>query len=159
MIVSVPGGWPVCLWPARWPDDRNIWKWGCRVRCPSWHSVVCRFPPVTEMKGCPRPAASEATLPPLGALERWEGKRERQETGYRWERDEEGDRRGKKLDGGKKRRESGSREGGRERENNRVSDKQTVNIWLHLRVNKSLFYHSVNHRSKPTTKIVGKQLH
>lgn len=22
--VFVPGGWPVCLWPARWPDDRNI---------------------------------------------------------------------------------------------------------------------------------------
>lgn len=67
---SIPGGWPVCLWPAQWPDDHNIGKWGCHARCPSWRSAVCRFPPVTEMKDCPLLAASEATLPPLGALER-----------------------------------------------------------------------------------------
>lgn len=24
MTVFIPGGWPVCLWPAQWPDDRNI---------------------------------------------------------------------------------------------------------------------------------------
>lgn len=77
--VSIPGGWPGCLLPAQWPDGHNIGRWGCHVRCPSWHSAVYRFPPVTEMRGCPPLAASEATLPPLGALERW---RERKKAGY-----------------------------------------------------------------------------
>lgn len=121
MIVSIPGGWPVCLWLAQWPDDHNIWKWGCHVRCLSWRSVVCRFPPVTETKGCPPPAASEATLPPLGALERWrEGERERgKKTEYRWERDGEGRAQGinkmQRSPREKRRGESSSREGGKER--------------------------------------------
>lgn len=36
---------------------------------------------MTEMKGCPQLSASEATLPPLGALEGWERGEEREEGG------------------------------------------------------------------------------
>lgn len=140
MTVSIPGGWPVCLWPAQLPDDRNIWKWGCHVRCPSWRSVVCRFPPVTEMKGCPRPAASEATLPPLGALEIWrEGEEE--------DRTQVGKKRGRgRAVGAEKKKERAviGKEGKGEEKT------QTVNNWLHS----PCFCHSVNHRSKPTTKIL-----
>lgn len=96
MSVFIPDGWPVYLWPAQWPDGHNISKWGCRVQFPSWCSVVCRFPPVTEMKGCPLQAASEATLPPLGELEIQEGGKDKtQVENKKDERRKEGNERGK----------------------------------------------------------------
>lgn len=46
------------------------------------------------MKGCPLPAASEATLPPLGALETWreEEDEDRMQVGKIWRGESKGKR-------------------------------------------------------------------